>query len=64
MSEEFLMVRNIAISFVLLALAGCKVAVIVVEGGQVLFGDTTGTGEVRILSMAGLCRNGPQRAVL
>ncbi|MDZ7781794.1 MAG: hypothetical protein U5K56_02225 [Halioglobus sp.] len=39
------MVRVVAASLILLLLCGCKVAVVVVEGGEVLFGDDVGSPE-------------------
>jgi hypothetical protein len=43
--DGFMMLRYTALTFALILLSGCKVAVIVVEGGEVLFGDITGSGE-------------------
>jgi hypothetical protein len=39
------MIRKVILSFVILLLAGCKVAVLMVEGGEVVFGNYTGSGE-------------------
>ena len=39
------MIRTLILSFVALVLAGCKVAVLTVEGGEVIFGNYTGSGD-------------------